>query len=168
MHQLWITPHGALKAAQRNGATVRRNSDGASAVSFSQPGRFSATLLIGADGLVTQVDSVFADPALGDSRTVTKYSDYRDFAGVKFPMRVSQTMGGYPVLDLAVGEVQPNAPVALDVPEAARNQTERVVVERLGAGVWFIGGGSHNSVGIEMADHMVLVRRRLPTRGRWR
>ena len=28
MHQLWITPHGALKAAQRNRATARRNADG--------------------------------------------------------------------------------------------------------------------------------------------
>jgi glyoxylase-like metal-dependent hydrolase (beta-lactamase superfamily II) len=157
MHQLWITPHGALKAAQRNRATTRRTSDGASAVSFSQPGRFSATVLVGADGLVTQVDSVFADPVLGDTRAVTTYSDYRDFGGVKFPTRVRQTMGGYPVLDLVVTEVQPNPGVALDIPEAARNQAERVTVERLGAGVWFVGGGSHNSVAIEMADHLMLV-----------
>jgi len=43
------------------------------------------------------------------------------------------------------------------VPEAARNQAERVVVERLGAGVWFLAGGSHNSVAVEMSDHLVLV-----------
>ncbi|HEV7578607.1 MAG TPA: MBL fold metallo-hydrolase [Caldimonas sp.] len=157
VHQLWITPHGALRAAQRNRATSRRTSDGGSAVSFSQPGRFSATILIGADGLVTQVDSVFADPVLGDTSAVTVYSDYRDFGGVKLPMRVRQSMGGFPVLDLEIAEVQINPAVALEVPEAARNQAERVVVERLGAGVWFIGGGSHNSVAIEMADHLVLV-----------
>jgi glyoxylase-like metal-dependent hydrolase (beta-lactamase superfamily II) len=46
---------------------------------------------------------------------------------------------------------------SFEVPDAARNQAERVVVERLGAGVWFVGGGSHNSVAIEMADHLVLV-----------
>ena len=46
MHQLWITPHGALKAAQRNRATARRNADGTSTVSFSQSGRFSAALLL--------------------------------------------------------------------------------------------------------------------------
>jgi hypothetical protein len=85
IHQLWITPHGALKAAQRNRATARRNADGATTVSFSQPGRFSATLLVGADGLITQVDSVFADPVLGDTKAVTTYSDYRDFGGVKVP-----------------------------------------------------------------------------------
>jgi glyoxylase-like metal-dependent hydrolase (beta-lactamase superfamily II) len=157
MHQLWITPHGALKAAQRNRASARRNADGSTAVSFSQPGRFSATVLVGADGLVSQVDSLAADPVLGDTKTVTTYSDYRDFGAVKFPMRVRQTMGGYPVLDLAVTSVEVNPAASLDVPEAARNQAERVVVERLGAGVWFLAGGSHNSVAIEMADHLVLV-----------
>jgi len=157
MHQLWITPHGALKAAQRNRATSRRNADGSTAVAFGQPGRFTATVLVGADGLVTQVDSVFADPVLGDTKAVTTYSDYRDFGGVKFPMRVRQTMGGHPVLDLAVTAVEVNPAASFDVPEAARNQAERVVVERLGAGVWFLAGGSHNSVAIEMADHLVLV-----------
>jgi glyoxylase-like metal-dependent hydrolase (beta-lactamase superfamily II) len=157
VHQLWVTPHGAIKAAQRSGATSRRTGDGGSAVTFSQPGRFSATMLVGADGLVTQVDSVVADPVLGDTRVVTVYSDYRDFAGVKFPTRVRQSMGGYPVLDLAVTEVQANPVVAFEIPEASRNQGERVAIERLGAGVWFVGGGSHNSVVIEMADHLVLV-----------
>ena len=38
LHQLWITPHGVLKAAQRNNASVKRNADGSSAVSFTQPG----------------------------------------------------------------------------------------------------------------------------------
>jgi hypothetical protein len=84
VHQLWITPHGALKAAQRNRATARRNADGTTAVSFTQTGRFSATLLVGADGLVTQVDSVFADPVLGDTKAVTTYAEYLDFGGVKF------------------------------------------------------------------------------------
>jgi glyoxylase-like metal-dependent hydrolase (beta-lactamase superfamily II) len=157
VHQLWITPHGALKAAQRHRATSRRGADGSSAVSFSQPGRFAATLIVGADGLVKQVDSAFADPVLGDTRAVTTYSEYRDFGGVKFPMRVRQTMAGHPVLDLTVTAVEVNPAASFDIPEAARNQAERVVVERLGAGVWFLGGGSHNSVAIEMADHLVLV-----------
>ena len=66
IHQLWITPHGALKAAQRNGATVRSADGGTKALAFTQPGRFSATVSIGADGLVTQVDSVVADPVPPD------------------------------------------------------------------------------------------------------
>ena len=157
IHQLGITPHGVLKAAPRNNASVRRNADGSSALSFTQPGRYSATATIGADGLVTQIDSTFPDPVLGDTQAVTSYSDYRDVAGIKFPMRVRQSVGGFPTLDLAVKEVQANPALTIAVPEAARNQAERVTTDKVADGVWFVAGGSHNSVAIEMADHLVLV-----------
>ncbi|NDZ14367.1 MBL fold metallo-hydrolase [Variovorax sp. WS11] len=158
MHQLWITPHGVLKAAARNNASARRGADGGSTLSFVEPGRFSATAQISSEGLVTQVDSVFPDPVLGDTRALTSYSDYRDVAGIRFPMRIRQSMGGFPVLDLTVKEVQPNADTAaLQVPDAARNTGERVTAEKVAEGVWFLGGGSHNSVAIEARDHLVLV-----------
>jgi len=43
------------------------------------------------------------------------------------------------------------------VPDAARDQGERVTADKVAEGVWFIGGGSHNSVAIERTDHVVLV-----------
>ena len=157
MHQLWITPHGALKAAQRNGATVRRLADGSAALTFAEAGRFGATVLVGSDGLVTHVESTFPDPVLGDTRAVTAYSDYRDVGGSKFPMRVRQSVGGFPVLDLTIKELQANVPVALQMPEAARDPGERVTAEKVADGVWYLAGGSHHSVAIEMSDHVVLV-----------
>ena len=157
LHQLWITPHGVLKAAMRNNASARRGADGGSVLSFTQPGRFSATALVSADGLVTQVESIFPDPVLGDTRALTVYSDYRDTGGIQFPMRIRQTIGGFPVLDLAVKEVQVNVVAGLQLPEAARNQGERVTSEKVADGVWFMAGGSHNSVAIELRDHLVLV-----------
>jgi glyoxylase-like metal-dependent hydrolase (beta-lactamase superfamily II) len=158
VHQLWITPHGALKAAQRNNATVAAGSDGVQRLTFTQPGRLRATVTVDATGLVTAVDSVYPDPVTGDTAVVTRYSDYKDFGGVKFPTRIRQSAGGFPVLDLAVKEVQPNAPVnALVLPDAARNIAERVTNEKVADGVWHLAGGSHNSVLIEMADHLVLV-----------
>lgn len=158
VHQLWITPHGVLKAAQRHNASLRAGEGGAQVLSFTQPGRYRAAVTVSAEGLVTQIDSTFPDPVLGDTTSLTLYSDYRDFNGVKFPTRVLQTSGGFPVLDLTIKEVQPNAPVAaLALPDAARNQGERVISEKVAGGVWFIAGGSHNSVAIEMADHLILV-----------
>ncbi len=158
VHQLWITPHDALKAAQRHNASVRAGEGGAQVLSFTQPGRLRAAVTVNAEGLVTQVDSTFPDAVMGDTQQRTAYADYRDFNGVKFPTRVRQTSGGHPVLDLTVKDVTPNAPVtALAVPDAARNQGERVVSEKVADGVWFIAGGSHNSVAIEMADHLILV-----------
>ena len=158
VHQLWVSPHGVLKAAARNNASARRGADGGTVLSFTEPGRFRATALINADGLVTQVDSTFADPVLGDTQAVTTYSDYGDAAGIKFPMRIRQTLAGFSVLDLAVKQVQINVDTtALQAPDAARNPGERVTTEKVAEGVWFVAGGSHNSVAIEMADHLVLV-----------
>jgi len=157
-HQLWITPHGVLKAAQRNKASARAAGDGATALTFSEPGRFDATAVVGADGLVQRVDSRVPDPVLGEVDVVTRYSNYRDAGGgVKFPGRIEQSMAGQPVLDVQVGTVEPNAAVEIAAPDAVRNAVERVSTDKLADGVWFVGGGSHNSVAIEMKDHLVLV-----------
>jgi glyoxylase-like metal-dependent hydrolase (beta-lactamase superfamily II) len=160
VHQLWISPHGVLKAAIRNRATVEWRTQGGkslAAVSFTQPGRFAATAYINDDYLVEWVESRLPDPVLGETVAVTHYSDYRDFGGVRFPMSIKQSQGGFPVLDLAVREVQPNAPADIQLPDAVRNASDRVTTEKVADGVWFVAGGSHNSVAIEMKDHMVLV-----------
>jgi len=156
VHQLWITPHGVLKAAQRNKAAAHERSEGTALV-FSEPGRFNATAIVGADGLVQRVDSRVPDAVLGEIDVVTRYSNYRDFGGVKFPGRIEQTMAGMPVLDVQVREVQPNVAVDIAVPDAVRSASERVATDKIADGVWFVGGGSHNSVAIEMKDHLVLV-----------
>ena len=158
IHQLWITPHGALKAAMKNRASARTGKTGGyTTVAFTEPGRFTATLFINEAGLVERVESIAPDPVLGDTKSVTTYSDYRSAGGVQFPTRIRQTQGGFPVLDLTVRDVQPNAPVDIQVPEAVRNATERVVADNVANGVWHITGGSHNSVAIEMKDHLILV-----------
>jgi len=157
VHQLWITPHGVLKAAQRGNASVRAGEAGASLVWFELASRFSATVTIGADGLVRRVDSIVPDPVLGDTPVVTTYDDYRESGGVRFPTRIRQSIAGYGVLDLTVKEVQVNPSLALTVPDAARNVAERVTTEKVADGVWFLAGGSHNSVLIELQDRLVLV-----------
>ncbi len=160
VHQLWITPQGVIKAALKNNATVRREvRDGrpVMAASFAEKGRFKAVAFINAEGLVERVESVVPDPVLGDTPAVTVYSGYRDFGGIKFPSRVTQSLGGHPVLDLTVREVQPNAPADIALPDAVKTATERVTADKVAEGVWFIAGGSHNSVAIEMKDHIILV-----------
>lgn len=155
-HDYWISPHAVIKAGMREAATVA--TDGKyRIVSFTQPGLLKASAWIGPGGLVERVDSVQSNPVLGDMLTVTTYEGYRDFGGVKFPMRIRQTMGGFPVLDLVVNDVKVNASDAIVVPEAVRAAREQVVSERAAPGVWFLAGGSHNSVLIEMADHVILV-----------
>jgi glyoxylase-like metal-dependent hydrolase (beta-lactamase superfamily II) len=66
-------------------------------------------------------------------------------------------LGGFPVLELTVGDVTPNAPAEIQIPDSVRVASEKVVADKVADGVWFLGGGSHNSVAIEMKDHMILV-----------
>lgn len=156
-HQLWISPHGVVKAALRNSASVQKRKAGAFALAFTEPGRFSATVFVNADYLVERVESRLPDPVLGESAVVTRYSGYRDFGGVKFPTRIEQSQEGFSVLDLKITEVQANAPAAIEVPDVVRSAAERVTTEQVAEGVWFVAGGSHNSVAIEMQDHLLLV-----------
>ena len=160
IHDLWTTPHGALKAALRNGARLAPGSvDGQAvqAVSFTEPGRFSATLLIGANNLVERIESRRPHPVTGDTDVVTTFLDYKDFDGVMFPTRIRQSQGGFEVLDVAVREVQTNVASDIVVPDTVRNFSERVVAEEAADGVWYLAGGSHHSVLIEMSDYLVLV-----------
>ncbi len=160
IHDLWTSPHGVLKAAQKNQAMAStRSLDGKSytAIRFTEPGRFTASAYINSQGLVERVDSRHSHHVMGDTDVVTEYSDYKDFSGVKFPARIRQTQGGYPVLDVQVSEVQVNQASGIAIPELVKTFSERAVAEKAAEGVWFIGGGSHNSVAIEMKDHIMLV-----------
>jgi glyoxylase-like metal-dependent hydrolase (beta-lactamase superfamily II) len=156
IHDLWTTPHGVIKAALRNGATLR-SENGMSVVSFSERGRYRATAWISPDGLVQRVDSVMPHPVTGDTAVSTTYSGWRDWGGIKFPSRIAQTQGGSPVLDITVSEVEPNAAAAIEVPAPVASFAERVDVQKVADGVWFLAGGSHNSVVVEFADHVMLV-----------
>jgi len=157
-HQLWITPHGVIKAAIKNKATLKKPATGGlTAVSFTEPGKYAATAFINEEFLVERVESRVPDAVLGETTAVTRYTDYRDYGAVKFPSRIQQSLGGFPVLDLAVKEVQPNAPADIALPDTVRNATERVTTEKVAEGVWHVAGGSHNSVAIEMKDHIVLM-----------
>jgi glyoxylase-like metal-dependent hydrolase (beta-lactamase superfamily II) len=160
VHDLWTTPHGVIKAAMANNAVAAaREVDGKpmTAVTFTMPGRMRATAYINAQGMVEQIDSVQPHPVMGDTASTIVFSDYKDTGGVKFPMRIRQSMGGYPVLDLAVNDVKTNTAPSMDIPAAVAAFAERPVVTQTANGVWFLAGGSHNSVAIEMKDHIMVV-----------
>lgn len=155
LHDLWITPHGVIKVAVKEKATLSYHTEGGrklGALSFAVPGVMTATAILNENHLVERVESRQTGPVLGDISMVTTYADYRDHGGVKFPARIEQTQEGSMVLAVTITEVTPNAEVNAAVPAA-----ERVAAEKVAAGVWFLGGGSHNSVAIEMSDHVILV-----------
>ena len=159
-HDLWTSPHGAIKAALKSNSgawSVTEDGKKYTVVAFAQPGMFSARAYINAANLVERVECVQPNPVMGDTATTTWYSDYKDVGGVKFPMQIRQNMGGFEVYNLAVKEVQPNVAVNIELPALVTAFTETAVPTLVATGVWHIAGGSHNSVAIEMADHMMVV-----------
>ena len=160
VHDLWTSPHGAIKAALKsnNGAwMVDESGKRYTAVAFGQPGHFKATAFINASHLVERVESVQPHPVMGDTATTTWYTDYREVDGVKFPMRIRQAMGGHDVFDLTVKEVKPNVAVNIEIPALVAAFKENAVPNQVADGVWYVAGGSHHSVAIEMADHLIVV-----------
>jgi len=153
--QLWTTPHGVVKAAMANNATVQGRT-----ISFTAPGRFKVQATIDTQNLVEKIVAVAPNAVLGDVTVEIRYSDYKDFAGVKFPTKIRQTIGAYPALDLTVSDVQPNVAVDIPVPDPIRETPApyaRVTSQMAADGVWYITGGTHHSVLIEMKDHVILV-----------
>ena len=157
--QLWLTPHGFLKGALANKATVKRSGK-ATTVTFTALGKYRVVGTISADNLVEKVESWFDNAVLGDMHIETTYSGYRDFGGFKFPAKIVQKQGGHPVLDLTVTEAKANVALDLTVPDAVLKATPpavRVTSEKLADGVWYLTGGSHHSVLIEFTDHVAVI-----------
>ena len=159
-HQLWITPHGVIKAAMKHNATVQAQTEGGkklTTISFTVPGQLKVKALVNDKNLVEKVDSWNTNPVLGDMLTETTYADYKDFGGVQFPTKITQKQGGFPSLDLTVSEVKPNAPLDLQAPDNVRQASVKVETDKVADGVWYLTGGTHHSVLIEMNDHLVVI-----------
>ena len=94
------------------------------------------------------------------------YSDYKDFGGVKFPMKIVQKQGGYPIFDLNVTDVKPNAPVTHSGAAGERRRAggarsgrrgrRGVPTEKLADGVYLILGG-YASVAVDFKDYIVVI-----------
>jgi glyoxylase-like metal-dependent hydrolase (beta-lactamase superfamily II) len=153
--QLWSTPHGVVKAAMARKGTLRGRE-----IAFAIPGSFRATATLDPKNMIERVDAVLANPVLGDMYVTVTYADYRDFDGVKFPTKIRQTYHGFPALDITVSEVKVNAAADITVPDSVKqagNPYVRVTSQKAADGVWYVTGGSHHSVVIEMSDHVIVV-----------
>jgi len=157
--QIWLTPHGFLDGAMQNNATARKGKGGTE-VSFTAMGKFKVTGTVDSQGMVTKTETRIPNPVLGDMLVETDYSAYKDFNGVKFPTVIVQKQGGYPLLDLAVTDVKTNVPLDLTVPDAVKQAKLPPVVvqtQKLGDGLWWLGGGSHHSVVVEYPTYITVI-----------
>lgn len=157
--QIGMNPHGIIKAALKNNATLTWTTEGRKSlgvVSFTEAGRYSAKAYINDAFEVERIEALIPNPVLGDVPVVTRFAEYRVFGAARFPTRIEEIQDGQMTLQVVVTDVQPNAKVDTTVPPAAANFRETVVPQKLADGVWLLGGGPHNSLAIEMKDHIVV------------
>jgi glyoxylase-like metal-dependent hydrolase (beta-lactamase superfamily II) len=157
--EIWTTPHGFLKAAAANAATATPIDGGGSTVRFTVGGKYKYEGTIDAANHLTSVRTWIDNAVLGDTPVEFDYSDYRDFGGVMFPGRIVRRQGGHPVLDLAVASAKANVAADFAPPDgaAAAPPLVTVTVEKLANGVYYLKGGTHHSVAIDQADHVVVI-----------
>jgi glyoxylase-like metal-dependent hydrolase (beta-lactamase superfamily II) len=161
--QIWLTPHGFLKLAAANKASVRRRKvDGkdVQVVSFTAPNKSRMTGTLNADNLVEKIETVVDNPVLGDMPVEVSFAGYKDYNGVKFPSKLVQRDGGFPSSELDVTDVKANVELRVDVPDAIRSASPpplRVEAQKIGDGLWYLTGGSHHSLAVEFKDHVVVI-----------
>jgi glyoxylase-like metal-dependent hydrolase (beta-lactamase superfamily II) len=161
--QIWLTPQGFVKLAASSKATIRATTlRGAkkTIVTLENPsyGRLEATL--NDQNMIERIERWFGHSVLGDTLIEADFTDYKDFSGVKFPTRIVQRQGGYPLLDLRVADVRVNPTVAFEVPVNIRNATPSASLvgppEKLADGVWIFPTYA-KSAAVEFRDHVVVV-----------
>jgi glyoxylase-like metal-dependent hydrolase (beta-lactamase superfamily II) len=165
-----LTPHGFVKAAMTASPTaVSRTVGGrkANVVSFTALGKYKVNGTFNDQNLLELVQTWVSNPVLGDMLYETRYTEYKDFGGVKFPTVLHSHQGdqrlnqGHNFMEIRVSNVQPNLTVpALAVPDNVRQASVpavRVESQKLSDGIWLVAGGSHNSVAVEFADFVTVV-----------
>ncbi|MEY4593474.1 MAG: hypothetical protein RIR18_2369 [Pseudomonadota bacterium] len=159
--EIWSTPQGFVKAALEHHGKSEAFGQNKVQVTFSVHGKYRYVGVINEQNQLESVQTWIDSPVLGDTLFETKYSDYKDFGGVKFPAQITRNQGGFPVLDLQVSSVSLNPALTFNAPvEAGKADVlppVNVVVNKLSEGVYYLTGGTHHSVAIEQKDHVILV-----------
>jgi glyoxylase-like metal-dependent hydrolase (beta-lactamase superfamily II) len=157
---MMTVPYGFLKAAAASNATVKTQSMGGkkyTVVSFTALNKAPVSGYLNDQNILEKVETKIDNTVLGDIPYETTYSDYKDFGGVKFPTHIVQKQGGYPVLDLTITDVKPNAPANIQAgPVPAAAAPTAATSEKLGDGMYLILGG-YAAIAADFKDYIVVI-----------
>ena len=168
---VWLSPHGFLKAAIASEAATAASLNLAGSkvtiVTFTALGKYRVNGTINSQNLVERVQTWVPNPVFGDMVYEHRYTEYKDFNGVKFPTVLHSHQGdprlnpGHNWMEIRVASAQPNvAAAAATVPDNVRQASVapvRVESQKLSNGVWLMAGGSHNSVAVEFKDFVAVI-----------
>jgi glyoxylase-like metal-dependent hydrolase (beta-lactamase superfamily II) len=154
-----VTPHGFLRAAKEGGANATLESRTVKGVKYDV-----VTVNTAAGGklvgyiddkhVLQRVETWIDNAVLGDTLYESVYSDYRAVDGIKFPYKIVQAQGGYPVYDLNVRDVKVNPELTFTPP--APPNAPAATSDKLGDGVYLISGG-YSVIAIDFDDHITLL-----------
>jgi hypothetical protein len=106
-YAFWITPYGFLKGAMINKAIVEPKTLFGTAyqtVTFTLPDGHAVTGYINDRDMIDRIETKIGEN--GNVVVESTYRDYADFAGVKFPLMITEKQGGSLSLILVVSEVK--------------------------------------------------------------
>jgi glyoxylase-like metal-dependent hydrolase (beta-lactamase superfamily II) len=162
--ELRHSPIGILQAALAPGAVVANSRrEGANdIIDIRTPAGEVFTLTIdGTTRLPLRVSSLTDDPVFGDVIVASEFTGYQRAGTLTLPTQITSKLERQPTTRMrvsyevngAVGELA--APAQAQV--AASPTPPTVTTEVLAPGVWLLAGGSHHSVVVELADHLLLI-----------
>lgn len=161
--EVWVTPAGFLKGALENHATVQSRTVGGrkyNVVSFMAANKYKVNGYLDDRNLLEKVETWVENPVLGDMPVEAAYSDYKDFHGLKFPSKILEKEGGYPVMDLTVTDANRNVVAGVQPPKQQLAPPDPFfgVDEQLVADdVYYFTGGTHHSVIVKFNDYVVVI-----------
>ena len=165
--EIWMMPHGFLRAAAAKASTVESKTISGkkySVVTFTGDNKAKVNGYINDQNLVERVETWIDHPVLGDMLFEALYSNYKDVGGAQFPMHIVQKQGGYPIFDLALTDVKINGPVSIEAPQgrggapaaAAAAPANPAPSEKLGEGVYLITGG-YAVIAVDFKDYVAFI-----------
>jgi glyoxylase-like metal-dependent hydrolase (beta-lactamase superfamily II) len=187
---MWLNPHGFLKAARLPGANPKASwrwelgemgRDGPVArpervriVSITVNGKYRVDATINRENLLQRIHTWVPDPVLGDMNYEHEFTNdsYIDLGnGIRFPTGwhshqgwddnygAQATTAGHNAFGGTLKGVRANdCPGTVTVPDSVRQATfaVRVETQKLGNGVYLLGGGTHNSIAVEFRDFIAV------------
>jgi len=163
--EIWMTPSGFLRAAATNNATVKSQTMGGkkySVLTFMGQNKANVNGYINDQNMVEKVETSIDNPMLGDTPFDVSYSAYKDFGGVKFPTRIVEKQGGYPILDLTVTDVKPNIAANIQPPQGRGGagggppQPPATTSQKLADGVYLILP-AYAALAVDFKDYIVVI-----------
>ncbi len=160
--EIWMSPAGFLKGAMKSNATMQPQTVAGkkyNVVSYSVDGKYRISGYLDEQNLLDKVETRVNNPVLGDMPVEASYSDYKMFHGLKFPTRIVETQGGYPVLDLTVTDANRNVVAGVQAPgkPVADNPVFGIDETLVADGVYYFTGGTHHSVIVNFNDYVVVI-----------